>query len=76
MNRNNTEVDKDKWISTGTNRDIGFKFKDFAWGNINGWQKDKNGNNIDKPEGGQDHGMDALRYACSNVLRGSLFSFD
>ena len=40
------------------------------------WQKDKNGNNIDKPEGGQDHAMDALRYACSTVLRGSLFSFE
>lgn len=43
VNRNNTEVDKDKWISTGTNQDVGFQFKDFAWGNINGWQKDKDG---------------------------------
>lgn len=40
------------------------------------WQKDKNGNNIDKPEGGLDHAMDALRYSCSAILRGSLFSFD
>ena len=40
------------------------------------WQKDKNGNNIDKPEGGQDHAMDAMRYGCSTILRGSLFSFD
>lgn len=40
------------------------------------WQKDKNGNNIDKPEGGLDHAMDALRYATSSILRGSLFSFD
>lgn len=40
------------------------------------WQKDKNGNNIDKPEGGQDHCCDSLRYACSTILRGSLFSFD
>ena len=40
------------------------------------WQKDKNGNDIDKPEGGFDHAMDALRYATSNILRGSLFSFD
>ena len=40
------------------------------------WQKDKNGNNIDKPEGGQDHCCDCLRYSTGTVLRGSLFSFD
>ena len=43
VNRSNTEVDKDKWISTGSNQNVGFKFDNFAWGNINGWQKDEDG---------------------------------
>ena len=43
VNRNNTEVNKDQWISTGTNKDVGFKFTDFAWGSINGWKKDEDG---------------------------------
>ncbi len=41
-----------------------------------GWQQDKNGNYIDKPMDDYNHGIDAARYCCSTVLRGSLFSFD
>lgn len=41
-----------------------------------GWQQDKQGNYIDKPMDDYNHGIDAARYCCSTVLRGSLFSFD
>ena len=31
FNKLNTEVNKDQWISTGTNKDVGFKFTDFDY---------------------------------------------
>lgn len=40
------------------------------------WQKDKFGNFIDKPVDGFDHAVDSLFYSVSDILRGSLFSFD
>jgi hypothetical protein len=47
VNRSNTEVNKDEWVSLNplNNTEYGFKFENFAWGNINGWQKDED--NVD-----------------------------
>ena len=47
VNRSNTEVDKDKWtyLNPLNNTEYGFKFENFAWGDINGWKKDED--NVD-----------------------------
>ncbi len=39
------------------------------------WEKDKAGNRINKPAGGFDHLMDAMRYAVEDQARGDVFSF-
>lgn len=43
INRSNSEANKDTWICSNpleSGREYGFNFENFAWGNINGWQKD------------------------------------
>ena len=39
------------------------------------WDKDRMGNRINKPAGGFDHLMDAMRYAVEDCARGEVFSF-
>lgn len=47
VNRSNTEINKDEWtyLNPLNNIEYGFKFENFAWGDINGWQKDED--NVD-----------------------------
>lgn len=40
------------------------------------WDKDKFGKSINQPVGDFNHLMDAMRYACEDVIRGDTFSFD
>lgn len=40
------------------------------------WMKDKNGKPTDKPDHEFSHGMDAMRYGVTKVLRPDTFSFD
>jgi len=42
VNRSNTELHKDTW----TYGDYECSFNNFAWGNINGWMKDEDGQDI------------------------------
>jgi hypothetical protein len=44
-NRSNTEINKDSWTYTDPMTKVEYEcdFRDFTWGEVNGWQRDEEG---------------------------------